>query len=188
MTPKPGIRHLPNMVSAFRLLAAPFAAWLILEGHDTAAFCVFILAGGSDALDGYIARRWGVTSTVGAWLDPVADKLLMLLCFTALYAVHAAPFWLVFLVIGRDIAIASGWLLIRKLNLPVQSQPLLIGKLSTIMQVGYIFFLLLLLAFDLDLPRLSGLAAMLCGLATAASGFAYARLFLRGTRAPKEAS
>lgn len=178
------IRHLPNIVSALRLLAAPLAAWLILEGHDTAALCVFVLAGGSDAVDGFIARRWAVTSRFGAWLDPAADKLLMLLCFTALFAIHAAPFWLVFLVIARDIGIAVGWLLIRRLSLPIAVRPLRIGKLSTVVQVLYIFVLLILLAFDLALPRLAGLFAWACGLMTVLSGAAYASLFLRGVFMP----
>jgi cardiolipin synthase len=81
------IRHVPNLLSALRLLAAPLAAWLIHSGHDTAALLVFSAAGASDGLDGFIARRWGVTSDFGAWLDPAADKLLMLLCLVALCAV-----------------------------------------------------------------------------------------------------
>lgn len=174
------IRHLPNIVSALRLAAAPFAAWLILNAHDMASLCVFVLAGGSDAVDGFIARRWGVTSTMGAWLDPVADKLLMLLCFTALFAVHAAPFWLVFLVIARDIAIAVGWLLIRTIPLQVETGPLPIGKASTVAQVLYVLIVLLMLAFDIEAPRISGICALVCAAATAASAIAYARVFLRG--------
>jgi len=182
------IRHLPNLVSALRLLAAPFAAWLILAGHDTAALGVFLLAGGSDAVDGFIARRFGVTSRFGAWIDPAADKLLMLLCFTALFAVHVTPFWLAFLVIARDAGIAAGWLLIRRLDLPVTLRPLTIGKLSTLMQVLYIFAMLVLLAFDLTWPRIALWAAALCALLTLLSGFAYARLFLRGVAAAERAA
>ena len=88
------IRHIPNMLSGLRLLAAPLAAWLILNERDTAALIVFALAGASDGLDGYVARRWGFMSRFGAWLDPVADKLLMLFSLTALYMVGATPVWL----------------------------------------------------------------------------------------------
>jgi cardiolipin synthase len=181
-------RHLPNIVSALRLLAAPLAAWLILEKHDTASLLVFILAGSSDAVDGYIARRWGVTSTVGAWLDPVADKLLMLFCLTALYMVEAASAWLIFLVVARDVTIAAGWLLIRWLHLPVRTEPLLIGKVSTMVQVLYILAMLLLLAFDLDMPRLAGTFAWICGLVTAVSAAGYAGMFLRGVVSPGPAA
>jgi cardiolipin synthase len=173
------VRHVPNLLSALRLLAAPFAAWLIWAQHDIAAFCVFAGASASDAVDGFVARRWGVASRFGAWLDPVADKLLMLLCFTALYNVKVAPGWLLALVVGRDAAIAAVWLLMRRLAQPLRVRPLKIGKLSTAAQAGYVLLALLLLAFDLDAPRLLGLAAAITGLLTAGSGAAYGWLFLR---------
>ena len=174
------IRHLPNLLSALRLLAAPFAAWLILQGHDIAAVLIFAAAGASDGLDGFIARRWGVTSAFGAWLDPIADKLLMLFCFTALYAIGATPLWLLVLVVARDLAIVFGWLLIKLLSLPAPTSPLLIGKLSTAVQILYILTLLLLLSFDVEAPRLVEAAAWGCGLFVVLSAAAYAGIFLRG--------
>ena len=97
------IRHLPNLLSALRLLAAPFAAWLILNDHDTAALAGVRRRPGS-AMGWTASSRgaWHVTSRFGAWLDPAADKLLMLLCFIALFAVGATPLWLVALVVARD--------------------------------------------------------------------------------------
>ena len=174
------IRQIPNMLSALRLLAAPLAAWLILNDHDTAALIVFAFAGASDGLDGYVARRWGFTSRFGAWLDPVADKLLMLFCLTALYGVGATPVWLLALVVARDAAIATGWLLINYLSLPQRSEPLLIGKISTVVQVLYILSMLLLLALEIEAPGLAGAAAWITGLVTVMSGAAYAGGFLRG--------
>jgi cardiolipin synthase len=174
------IRYLPNTLSALRLLAAPLAALLILSSHDTAALLVFAAAGASDGLDGFIARRWGVTSDFGAWLDPAADKLLMLLCFAALLVIGVAPLWLVALVVARDLAIAAGWLLIKLLGLPVRAAPLFLGKASTMLQVLYVFTALLLLAFDLDTPRLALAAAWTCGLFTLLSWCAYCGVFLRG--------
>jgi cardiolipin synthase len=174
------IRHLPNLLSALRLLAAPFAAWLILGSHDSLALLVFAGAGLSDGLDGFIARHWHVTSGFGAWLDPVADKLLMLLCFTALLAVSASPLWLVALVVARDGAIAAGWLLVKGLGLPIATRTLFLGKVSTMVQILYILGVLLLLAFDLDAPRLALAAAWACGLFTALSAAAYAGPILRG--------
>lgn len=174
------IRHLPNLLSALRLLAAPFAAWLIVREHDIAAVLIFAAAGASDGLDGYIARRWGVTSAFGAWLDPVADKLLMLFCFAALYGVGATPFWLLALVVTRDLAIVAGWLLIKLLSLSAPTSPLLIGKLSTLVQILYILALLLLLSFDVNAPRLVLATAWVCGLFVSLSAAAYAGIFLRG--------
>jgi cardiolipin synthase len=179
------IRHLPNLLSALRLLAAPFAAWAILNNHDTAALLVFAAAGLSDGLDGLIARHWHVTSSFGAWLDPAADKLLMLLCFSALYAVGATPVWLLALVVGTSCAIAVGWLLIKAVGLPIATRPLLPGKISTVVQILYVLGVLLLLAFGLDAPRLAKAAAWACGIFTLLSAAAYAGLFLRGVLARK---
>ncbi|HEX3754359.1 MAG TPA: CDP-alcohol phosphatidyltransferase family protein [Rhizomicrobium sp.] len=174
------LRYLPNLLSSLRLLAAPFAAWLILSAHDTAALAVFAGAGTSDALDGFIARHWGVTSRFGARLDPAADKLLMVLCFAALYGVDATPLWLVLLVIGRDLAIAAGWLFVKAVALPVRTEPMRIGKLTTAIQIGYIGAMLVLLAFDLKWPRGITAAAYVTGFVTFLSAIAYAYLLLRG--------
>lgn len=181
---QPGIKDVPNLLSALRLLAAPFAAYLIYVGHDTAALSVFAAAGASDALDGFVARRWGVTSRFGAWLDPAADKLLMLLCFGALFLIGTVPPWLLALVVGRDLAIAIGWLAITLLGLPIEIKTLLIGKASTVVHVLYILTVLLLLAFDWKAPRLVEAANWICGLFTVLSGAAYAGVFLRRLMRP----
>jgi cardiolipin synthase len=179
------IRHLPNLLSGLRVLAAPLAAWLILAGHDSAALALFAAAGFSDAADGFIARRWGFTSHFGAWLDPLADKLLMLCCFLALLWIGMTPRWLVTLVILRDLAIMAGWLLSWRLALSLPIRPLAIGKAATLVQIGYIGLMLLLLAFDLSLPNLALAAAVAAGLFTILSGAAYAGLFLRALLAPR---
>lgn len=175
------IRHLPNLLSALRLLAAPFAAWLILSNHDTAALLVFAAAGASDGLDGFIARRWGATSDFGAWLDPAADKLLMLLCLIALCTIGVTPLWLLALVAAQGLAIAAGWLLIKLTGLAVPTRPLFLGKVSTMVQVLYILAALLLLAFDLDAPRLILAGAWVCAGFTLLSAAAYGGVFLRST-------
>ena len=177
---RPRIKDLPNLLSALRLLAAPFAAWLIIAEHDTAALLVFAAAGLSDGLDGFIARRWSMTSDFGAWLDPVADKLLMLLSLAALWIVGVTPLWLVALVVARDLAIVAGWLLVKLLAWPIPASPLFIGKLSTVIQILYVLSALLLLAFDLEAPRLEQAAAWISGLATILSAGAYGGVFLRG--------
>jgi cardiolipin synthase len=174
------IQHLPNFLSALRLLAAPFAAWLIITGHDTAALLMFAAAGLSDGLDGFIARRWGVTSDFGAWLDPLADKLLMLLSFAALFVVGIAPLWLLALIVARDVTIVIGWLLVKVLALPTPTSPLFVGKLSTVVQLLYVLSALLLLAFDLHAPRLAQAAAWVCGGVTVLSAAAYGGVFMRG--------
>lgn len=179
------LRHLPNLLSLLRLAAAPFVAWAVLAGHDTLALLVFVAAGLSDGLDGFIARHWQAMSRFGAWLDPAADKLLMLATYVALLGVAATPWWLVVLVIGRDLLIASGWLLARLLGLPLTFRPLAIGKLSTLLQIAYAGLVLLFLAFDLSAPLVPQAAALLTALVTLLSGGAYLLLFLRALRADR---
>jgi cardiolipin synthase (CMP-forming) len=173
------LRHAPNLLSALRLLAAPLAAWAILEDHETLALAMFAFAGLSDFADGLVARHWGFTSRFGAWLDPIADKLLMLLCFVALLRVGAAPFWLVVLVIARDALIAAGAMLAKISNLPMRIEPLMIGKASTLVQIGYVGILLLLLAFDRGKPRIVSAAGYTVAVFAVLSLAAYAQLFLR---------
>ena len=173
------MRHLPNLLSGLRLLLAPFAAWAVLNDHDTAALAAFAMAGLSDFLDGQIARRFGVTSRFGGWLDPVADKLLMLFCFIALLRIGAAPFWLVVLVLSRDLLIAGGASIAWSLSLPLRLQPLAIGKATTAVEIFYIGAVLLLLALDWQAPRLMLAGAAAVGVFVTLSALAYGRLFLR---------
>lgn len=176
------LRYLPNLLSALRLLAAPVAAWAILEDHDTLALAMFVFAGLSDLADGFVARRWGFASRFGAWLDPIADKLLMLFCFIALLRVNAVALWLVALVVVRDGLVAAGALLSRVLNLPLSMAPLMIGKASTAVQVGYVGIVLLLLAFDLAWPRLVTAGSYTVAVFAILSFLAYAQLFRRALR------
>jgi cardiolipin synthase len=172
-------RHLPNLLSALRLVLAPFAAWAALNDHDTAALAAFAVAGLSDLLDGYIARRFGFASRFGAWLDPIADKLLMLFCFIALLMIHAAPAWLVAPVLARDLLIAGGAGLAWALSLSINMSPLMIGKATTAMEIGYIGAALLLRAFDWEAPRLMQAAAAAVLVFVVLSAIAYMRVFLR---------
>ena len=173
------LKHLPNMLSALRLLVAPLAAWVLWNGHDTAALAMFACAGLSDLLDGVIARRWGVTSRFGAWLDPAADKLLMILCFVVLLHLGEAPLWLVLLVLARDLAIALGATIAWALALPLRIAPLIVGKATTAVQVGYVGACLLLLALGLEAPRLMLAGAYTVAVFTLLSAFAYGHIFLR---------
>jgi cardiolipin synthase len=176
---RPVLKHLPNFLSLMRLAAAPLTAWLILQGHDTAALLLFAAAGLSDGLDGFIARHWNLTSRFGAWLDPAADKLLMLLCFLALLRVGVAPWWLVALVLLRDGCIALGWLLTRLLSVRLKFEASRLGKLSTVMQILYVGGWLVLLAFLLEAPDVMLAAAYLTAAVTVASGLGYALVLVR---------
>ena len=173
------LRNIPNVLTAVRVLLAPLTAYLIFEGNDFAALGVFALAGASDAVDGFLARRFGLVSRFGEYLDPAADKLLMLICFVTLTIIHQAPLWLSALVIGRDAAIVAGVLLARALSLPVKMEPLAVGKACTVVQIGYVALLLLLLAFNLVMPQLTLFAAATAAVFTLLSWLAYGQLLVK---------
>jgi cardiolipin synthase len=173
------LRHLPNMLTAARLCAAPLTAMFILHGQNTAALGVFAFAGLSDALDGYLARRLASDSRVGVFLDPAADKLLMLASFVTLTVTGAVPLWLTVIVIARDLAIVCGIGLAWALGLPLNVEPLMIGKISTVMQVCFIGLVLLLRAFAADFPLFVLALAVAAGAVTVASWLAYAQVWFR---------
>jgi cardiolipin synthase len=173
------VRHLPNFLTAGRLCAAPLTAYLILKGYDAEALGVFAFAGLSDALDGYLARRFAYATRFGAYLDPAADKILMLASFVTLTMIHAVPFWLTALVIARDLAIVIGVGIAWLFSLPLKIEPLYIGKVSTVIQVGYIGLVLLLLALDADQPGLVMAGTIVAASVTAASWLIYGQLLVR---------
>ena len=181
------LRQTPNILSALRLIAAPIAAWLILSGADFAALCVFVFAGLSDAADGFLAKKFALTSRFGAWLDPAADKLLMLASFVTLTWVQHVPLWLTAMVIGRDIAIVVGVLLAKLLALPLAVKPLLVGKISTVAQVVYIALVLLFMTLHEPPPAIEWAAARVVALLTVASLLAYTQVWLGAAlrRAPQ---
>jgi cardiolipin synthase len=150
-----------------------------LAGHDTGALILFIAASFSDLADGFIARHWGFTSQVGAWLDPIADKLLTLFCFLALWLAEAVPFWLVVLVIARDAAIMCGALLVKFFGLPLRIAPLAIGKATTAVLAVLVAARLLLLAFDIDAPHYVTAGSLTAAAFILLSGAAYALMFLK---------
>jgi cardiolipin synthase len=174
------LRNIPNVLTAVRVLLAPLTAYLIVRGNDFAALGVFAAAGATDAVDGFLARRFGLVSRFGEYLDPAADKLLMLICFVTLTMMHQVPLWLCVLVVARDVAIILGVLVARALSLPVKMEPLAIGKASTVVQVGYVaLLLLLLLTFNLDMPQLTLMAAVIVAAFTLLSWIAYGQLLLK---------
>ncbi len=172
-------RNLPNFLTGLRVAAAPALAALLFAGFDRAALGVFAFAGLTDAADGFLAKRFNLATRFGAYLDPAADKLLMLTSFIALAVLGVTPLWLTALVIGRDIAIVLGIGLAKMWLLPVRVTPSLLGKISTAVQIAYVAMMLLLKAFAVDTPRLAQGAAILTGLFTLASGLVYAQIWLR---------
>jgi cardiolipin synthase len=173
------LRQIPNGLTALRLACAPVTALLLLDHAYLAALAVFAFAGLTDAADGFLAKRYGLDSRVGAWLDPAADKLLMLASFLALTFIAATPSWLTTLVLARDAAIVMAVLLAKYMGWPLRVQPQLLGKISTAVQVGYVGLMLLMLAADIDRPNFSYAAAVTTAVFTLASWLSYGQIWLR---------
>jgi cardiolipin synthase (CMP-forming) len=141
------IRDIPNFITWFRLiLLVPFL-YSILQENYRPAFLIFFLAGFSDAVDGYLARTFKWTSRFGAFLDPLADKLLMLSSLSALMWLGHIPLWIFAIVVGRDMIILGGVTTVVLMCGNVEYKPTFVSKVNTVIQIGYVCTLLFGLAF-----------------------------------------
>ncbi len=170
---------LANVITFARLCAVPLAVWLVLRQHFHIAFALFVLAGLSDAVDGWLARRRGSTA-LGAMLDPVADKALLVSMYVTLSAMGALPDWLAILVVFRDLVIVGGILVLWQLGHVVPIQPLLISKLNTALQILLVALALLLTGFLLMAPVLMDVLIWAVAATTLCSGAAYVWSAARG--------
>lgn len=164
--------NLPNIITFGRLCAVPLVVWLVLRRQLGLAFCVFALAGVSDAVDGWLARRRG-GSALGAMLDPVADKALLVSMFVTLAAIGVLPDWLAILAVFRDLVIVGGFMVMWQLSMPVRVKPLLISKLNTALQLVLLAVVLLLEGFELQAPWLRAVLIWTVAATTLGSGAAY---------------
>jgi len=132
----------PNLLTFVRILLTPLLAWFLLRRSMTAAFGVFFIAGLTDALDGLLARVLNQKSRLGAYVDPLADKLLLLTSFVLLWKVGEIPSWLIWVVLTRDFVILSGLLVLFFCQVHFEIRPLTSSKLTTLFQLGTVFSLL----------------------------------------------
>ncbi|HEX9488795.1 MAG TPA: CDP-alcohol phosphatidyltransferase family protein [Stellaceae bacterium] len=130
--------NLPNLITLGRLLCVPLAIWLVLSDDLGAAFWLFVAAGLSDAIDGFIAKRFDQRSRLGALLDPIADKALLVSMYVTLGVAGHLPNWLVILVVFRDVLIVGGFLLVTALAHAMRWEPLFVSKLNTALQIALI--------------------------------------------------
>jgi cardiolipin synthase (CMP-forming) len=164
---------LPNVITFGRLCAVPLSVWLVLERQFSQAFFLFVAAGVSDAVDGWLARRNGGGNSVGALLDPVADKALLVTMYVTLAAVKVLPDWLAILVVFRDVVIVGGVVVLSLIGQPVLMRPLYISKLNTVLQILLIAMTLLLCGFGLVAPMALSILVWMVAATTLGSGAAY---------------
>ena len=165
--------NLPNMITLTRLLSVPLTIWLILDDRFGTAFWVFIGAGASDALDGYIAKRFDCRTRLGALLDPVADKALLTSVYVALGLAGLLPNWLVILVVFRDVLIIGGFLLIQSISVQRDFDPLFSSKLNTLLQIALVGYVLGRLALGFEDGMVTDLLIAFAAATTVFSGFSY---------------
>ncbi|MBS0272418.1 MAG: CDP-alcohol phosphatidyltransferase family protein [Proteobacteria bacterium] len=168
--------NLPNIISLARLLSVPLIISLILSHQLKAAFLFFALAGLSDALDGFLARIFKLRTTLGAYLDPIADKALLMGVYAALGQTGLVELWVVVLVIFRDLLIIGGILLLFLFKSSVEMKPLLISKINTVMQLSYALMVLSQGGAFLGIPDLNLYCGYLIALITVLSGVSYVKI------------
>ena len=170
---------IPNLITIGRIVLVPIVVWAISSGAMGLAFGLFLAAGVSDAVDGFLAKRFNMTTVLGAYLDPLADKALLVSIYVTLGINDQLPRWLVILVVSRDIMILGGLLLSWLMGQPMKVKPLIVSKLNTAAQIVLASVVLGTLGLGYDLPRVTlGLTALVA-LTTVLSIAAYVSQWLR---------
>ena len=173
-------RNLPNLITVARLLAVPLIVWLILSGRYNSAFWLFVAAGVSDAVDGFLAKRFDMATPLGSYLDPIADKALLVGVYLTLGVANQVADWIVILVVFRDLLILGGVVLGQMLGVRPSVQPILISKLNTVTQIVLAAVALGLLAFPWDGRPIIDLLEILVAVTTVASGLSYLYRWISG--------
>lgn len=166
--------NLPNLLCVLRLITAPAVAVLILRNETIWAAGLFAGSAVTDALDGYLARRWRQITLMGQMLDPLADKALINLSFLAAAASGYLPWWMALLVLARDILILAGAVSSRIFGLGHDLLPLAIGKISTFLQMGLMLAILFAAAETPPSFAVPNALVIAVTIATIASGLLYA--------------
>ncbi|HET7885746.1 MAG TPA: CDP-alcohol phosphatidyltransferase family protein [Bradyrhizobium sp.] len=138
---------IPNIITLARIILVPVIIWAIASNEMEIAFAIFVIAGVSDAVDGFLAKRFNMASELGALLDPLADKALLVSIYVALGIWGAMPRWIVILVVSRDIMIVSAVIVSWLFDKPVAMKPLMVSKLNTAAQVALAALILASLGF-----------------------------------------
>jgi cardiolipin synthase len=141
---------IPNLITLGRILLVPVVVWAITSGEMRIAFLLFLAAGISDAVDGFLAKNFHMASELGKYLDPLADKALIVSIYVSLGIAGALPIFLVILVVSRDIMIISAFLLAWMVGRPMPIRPLLVSKFNTVAQILLAALVMGEHAFDFD--------------------------------------
>lgn len=176
------MHHIPNIISVFRILLIIPIALLLHHQSWTNAFILILIAGISDALDGFLARVFNWQSRLGSFLDPIADKLLLIVIFISLVQKGIIPLWLAVLVIGRDLIILLGATACQLITRKLEMSPLFISKVNTALQILFILLMMYHLAFsNLSRQLIEGMQIAVA-ITTVLSGIAYIVIWSSNTK------
>jgi cardiolipin synthase (CMP-forming) len=171
--------NIPNLITLGRVILVPFVIWLIINDRHVEAFAVFLVAGISDGVDGFLAKRYGWQTELGAYLDPLADKLMLVSLFVTLGIKGELPSWIVIGAVSRDILIVMGVLLAGLLGRPLRVRPYVINKLNTLAQITLVAVTLADEAFKLGLGPLRIVLLWTTAFLIIASLATYVRAWMR---------
>jgi cardiolipin synthase (CMP-forming) len=173
---QPGLDlSIPNLITLARILSVPIMVWAIASGEMLFAFVLFAVAGISDAVDGFLAKRFGMASELGAYLDPLADKTLLVSIYVTLGIEGDIARWLVILVVSRDVMIVGAVMLSWLVGKPIAVKPLLVSKVNTAAQIVLVGLVLGSLGLGIELGVLLAAATYVVAALTLISVGAYVR-------------
>ncbi len=170
---------IPNLITLARILLVPVVVWAIASGEMRLAFILFLAAGITDAVDGFLAKRFGMASQLGAYLDPLADKAMIVSIYIALGIADAIPRWLVILVVSRDIMIVSAIILSWLLDKRVTLKPFTVSKLNTVAQIMLALYVLASRGYEFDSQPVLIVLMALVAILTLLSIIFYVREWVR---------
>ena len=160
---------IPNLITIGRILLVPLIIWLTVIEQPLTAFLVFVAAGISDGVDGFLARQFDLRSDLGGYLDPIADKALLVSIYVVLSVMSEIPVWVTIMVVSRDVLIVGGVVLSWMVGRPVAMAPRAVSKINTLAQILLAALVLGDLAFQLEIDAIRAVLVYLVGVSTVVS-------------------
>ncbi|MBN1364130.1 MAG: CDP-diacylglycerol--glycerol-3-phosphate 3-phosphatidyltransferase [Syntrophaceae bacterium] len=145
--------NIPNFISLLRIILVPVIVIFLIQNQYARALIVFAIAGLTDALDGALARMLNKQTELGAFLDPLADKILLSTSFISLSIFGLIPGWLTVIVISRDLIILIGIMTLSMMSVPYEIKPVFVSKITTALQISTVLLALLLKTFNFDVVK-----------------------------------
>jgi len=163
---------IPNLVTLARILLVPVVVWAMASSNMELAFLLFLAAAISDGVDGFLAKRFGMKTELGAFLDPLADKVMIVSIYVTLGITGVIPLWIVILVVSRDFLIVGGIMLSWLVGRPIAIRPHVVSKLNTAMQIVFAGLVLASRGYGFSTgPLLTLVMALVAILTLASVGF-----------------